>query len=312
MAAQESHDQHFKNVFLDFPKEALDWLLPQAVQTWGAVQQVEFLRQEPRKRKLSDAHLVLDMPILFSFQEARQLLLWLVEFQEDKAKFSIHKLAHYTLDMMEAHPQAVVVPTVLFTDRTRWRKDVARQLESLFLTRTFLHFEYIFIKLFDVQAKDCYQSRNPVVKILLPKMQYPPDERWNVIWQAYWGLYQLVSRALFEKYMDFIDIYAEVTENEHERVIHELQEHKEFVMIRQLILEEGRQEGRQEGLQQGQFELLNRQIAKKFSLPPEHLADSLRGLRLEDLVALGEYLLDCESVDELRTWIHQRRQSNLS
>ncbi len=37
---QESHDQHFKNLFFDFPKEALEWILPQAIQTWGAVQRV--------------------------------------------------------------------------------------------------------------------------------------------------------------------------------------------------------------------------------------------------------------------------------
>ncbi|GAG93041.1 unnamed protein product [marine sediment metagenome] len=59
------------------------------------MRKVEFIRQEPKKRKLSDSKLVLDMPILFSF-ENQQLLLWLVEFQEDKANFSIYKLLRYT------------------------------------------------------------------------------------------------------------------------------------------------------------------------------------------------------------------------
>jgi hypothetical protein len=198
---QEPHDQNFKNLFLDFPTEALEWIFPQAIQTWGPVQHVEFLRQEPKKRKLSDSHLVLDMPILFSFQHDKQLLLWLVEFQEAKARFSIYKLARYTLDMMEAHPGAVVIPTVLFTDRKTWRKDVVRQIEILFNNRVFLHFEYVFIKLFDFHARDYYHIPNPVVKILLPKMQYAPEECWEVIRQAYIGLFQLVSLALFDEFV---------------------------------------------------------------------------------------------------------------
>ncbi len=99
--AQESHDQNFKNLFLDFPQEALEWILPQTLQQWGPIRQIEFLRQEPKKRKLSDSFLALDMPILFSF-EAQQILLWLVDFQEDKAKFSIYKLLRYQETVMIA------------------------------------------------------------------------------------------------------------------------------------------------------------------------------------------------------------------
>lgn len=70
------------------------------------------------------------------------------------------------------HPQALVIPTVLFTDRTKWRKDVVRKLETKLNDRLFLHFEYLFFKLFDFNARDYYNIKNPVVKILLPKMNY--------------------------------------------------------------------------------------------------------------------------------------------
>ena len=82
-------------LLLDFPKETLYLLFPQAEETFGRIHKIDFLRQEPKKHKLSDSSLALDMPILFSF-EHQQLLLWLVEFQEDKAKFSIYKLLRYT------------------------------------------------------------------------------------------------------------------------------------------------------------------------------------------------------------------------
>ena len=175
------HDHNFKNLFLDFPKEALTWLFPQAEKHWGQVINVEFLRQEPKKHSLSDKSLELDMPILFHF-ERQQLLLWLVEFQEDKNKFSIYKLLRYTTDLMETNPEALVVPTVLFSDRKKWRKPALQHLHTELNNRVFLHFEYVFHKLFDLNARDYYNIENPVVKILLPKMHYKKEDRIERPW----------------------------------------------------------------------------------------------------------------------------------
>jgi hypothetical protein len=143
-----SHDHNFKNVFQDFPKEALEWILPDIPTQLGPIRSVEFICQETAKRRLSDAHLSLDMPILFTF-EKDQVLLWIVEFQENKHRFSIYKLLRYATDLMEKYPDALMIPTVLFTDRTRWRTDVQRQVSSKWGGKLFLHFEYIFLKLFD-------------------------------------------------------------------------------------------------------------------------------------------------------------------
>ncbi len=247
---KQSHDHNFKNLFLDFPKETLKWFFPQAEQNWGQVRKIEFVRQEPKKRKLSEPSLALDMPILFFF-ENQQLLLWLVEFQEDKAKFSIYKLLRYTTDLMEAHPHALVIPTVLFTDKTKWRKDVLRKLQTKLNDRLFLHFEYFFFKLFDFKARDYYDINNPVVKILLPKMNYKKDERIEVIKQAYSGLFQLASRGLFDKYVDFIDVYAEVSKEEQENLYYEIIQHKETIMLAQYIRNRGMKEGMQQGMEQG-------------------------------------------------------------
>lgn len=247
---KQSHDHNFKNLFLDFPVEALELFFPKAQQLWGKVKKIEFLRQEPKKKSLSEAHFVLDMPILFSFDK-QQLLLWLVEFQEDKSKFSIYKLLRYTTDFMEAYPCATVIPTVLFTDRRTWRKDVLRCLDTTFNDRLFLHFEYVFFKLFDFEAHDYYNVCNPLVKILLPKMNYSKDERKKVIFQAYTGLFQLVSSVLFDKYIDFIDVYAEVTLEEQQTLYHDMTQHKESIMLAQYIKDKGKQEGLLLGVQQG-------------------------------------------------------------
>jgi len=297
---QESHDHNFKNLLLDFPKETLELIMPEVLREWGPVRHVEFVRQETKKRKLSDSHLVLDMPILFYFEQ-HQLLLWLVEFQEDKSKFSIYKVLHYTADLMEVHPEAVVIPTVLFTDRRKWRKDVPRQAETKFADRLFMHFEYVFVKLFDFNARDYFDVANPVVKILLPKMNYTPEERWEVIRQAYIGLFQLVSAALFSKYVDFIDVYAEITDKEREILYQETKEDKEVAMLAQYI--------RDKGAREGNAILLNRLLAKKYHISPEGLTPRLKSLSSEDLLELGERILECDSFEDIQRWLRQKKRT---
>ncbi|ACN15613.1 conserved hypothetical protein [Desulforapulum autotrophicum HRM2] len=262
----KSHDHNFKNLFLDFPKETLDWFFPQAGQSWGKVLDVEFLRQEPKKHNLSDSSLELDMPILFNF-ENQQLLLWLVEFQEDKSKFSIYKLLRYTTDLMETHPDALVIPTVLFTDRKKWSKAVLQQLHAQLHDRMFLHFEYVFHKLFDLNARDYYNVDNPVVKILLPKMHYKKEDRIEVIRQAYAGLFQLVSSGLFDKYVDFIDTYAEIEDQEQLNLYNEIVQHKETAMLAQYIRERGMQEGRKEERKQSLISFIRKAKQEGVSVP---------------------------------------------
>jgi len=295
---KQSHDHNFKNLFLDFPKETLEWFFPQAQQNWGQVRKVEFIRQEPKKRKLSEASLALDMPILFSF-ENQQLLLWLVEFQEDKAKFSIYKLLRYTTDLMEAHPQALVIPTVLFTDKTKWRKDVLRKLETRLNDRLFLHFEYMFFKLFDFNARDYYNINNPVVKILLPKMNYKKDERIEVIRQAYSGLFQLASRMLFDKYVDFIDVYAEVSEEEQENLYHEIIQHKETAMLAQYIRDKGMQQGMQQGIIQKAKEDVIEVLELRFGRISPEIIDKINQIndpaKLKELLKKGIQVKEIDS-----------------
>ncbi|MDM8539265.1 hypothetical protein QUF70_21125 [Desulfobacterales bacterium HSG17] len=249
----------------------MEWVLPETLNQFGSIQDIIFIRQEPKKYKLSDSHLALDMPILFNF-EKRQVLLWLLEFQEEKYKFSIYRLLHYTTDMKELFPDALLIPTVLFTDRVKWRKDVDKELHSSFNNRTFLHFEYVKIKLFDYNARDYYNSNNPLVRILLPKMNYRPEERGRVIREAYKGLYQLTNLALFEKYTDFIDVYAEINEDERESLYNELIEHKETVMLAQYIRDKGVRQGVQQGVRQSvlenlevRFESVPGTVAKKIN-----------------------------------------------
>ena len=169
-----------------------------------------------------------------------------MEFQEDKQRFSIYRLLRYTTDLMESHPQATVIPAVLFTKKRKWKKYVQRRIGSRLGTQQFLHFQYQCIRLFDFQARDWYHSRNPIVKILMPKMNYRPEERFEVIRQAYQGLFELVKPMMFDKYADFIDACVEIQEDEREEIYRQITDGEETVMTvmsAQYIKDKGLQEG---------------------------------------------------------------------
>ena len=291
---KQSHDHNFKNLFQDFPREALELFYPRALELYGKLIEVSFVRQEPRKHQLSDAGLDLDMPVLFRFERG-ELLLWLVEFQEDKGKFSIYKLLRYTTDLMEAHPHAVVVPTVLFTDRKDWRKDVPRMLDNGLAGRTFVHFEYVCLRLFALEARDYYTVNNPVAKILMPKMQYPPSERLEVLRRAYLGLYQLASKTLFAKYVDFIDIYAQVQPEEQQALCAEIMENKETAMLAQYI----KDMGRDEGMLFEAREMVNAALGVKFSRVPENISGRLGSINNRDILKeLHKKAILCDSLEQ--------------
>jgi len=148
-------------------------------------------------------------------------------------------------------------------------------------------------------------------------MKYMADERTEVIIQAYKGLFQLATPMLFDKYVDFIDIYAEVLEEEREHIVSELTEQKETVMLAQYIKDKGIQEGIEKGIQKGiergiplgETNLLCTQIAEKYSIPDNKLMPVLENLNSEMLLELGKRILYWDSYDKVQDWIRQQTKN---
>ena len=150
-------------------------------------------------------------------------------------------------------------------------------------------------------------------------MNYTKEERSEVIRQAYRGLFELSPRALFDKYIYFIDLYAEISYSEREGIYQDLQAKKETAMLADYIKEKGVREGVQQGLQQGLREgiqegarqgeqrLLARQISKKYRLPEREFLDDLKRLTSHELEELGEKVLDLDSWDEIMEWYRNRK-----
>ncbi len=137
-------------------------------------------------------------------------------------------------------------------------------------------------------ARDYYNTNNPVVKILLPKMNYKKDERIEVIRHAYSGLFQLASRVLFDKYVDFIDVYAQISEQEQKSLYHEIIQHKETVMLAQYIRQKGMQQGMQQGIIQNAKENIIEVLELRFGKISPEIIDNIN--QINDSAKLKELL----------------------
>ncbi len=140
----------------------------------------------------------------------------------------------------------------------------------------------------DQNFKNLYHIDNPVVKILLPKMDCPPEDRIEVIRHAYMGLFRMAVALLFDKYVDFIDAYAGVCPEERETIYCEITEHKETAMLAQYIKDKGREEGWREGRKEIQRENIVEILQIRFGTIPTGIVDRINSI--EDPNALKNLL----------------------
>jgi hypothetical protein len=245
-----THDAGFKDVVMDYPHETVDWLVPEAIETFGVVEDVAFIREEMKKQWLSDPGRELDIPMKFRFEKGPVILI-LIEHKSDKESFTIEKLAHYTLDLIEMYPGMPIIPIAVFADPAHWRKDVVRVLDHRVMGQTYLYFTFKKVKLKNMDAAEIRESDNPVLHLLSPLMDYPEEDRCRVAADAYINLRRSTDTKRFMKYVDYIDRYAKITKEEKNSLMALLTTRKEGIMLREALMEEGLEKGREEGLEKG-------------------------------------------------------------
>jgi hypothetical protein len=104
-----------------------------------------------------------------------------------------------------------------------------------------------------------------------------------------------------EKYIDFIDAYAQVQPEEQEAICAEIMENKETTMLAQYIKDLGRVEGEVAGEAKGRQAILQHQLNKRFgqNILDFHFQEQLRKATPEQLDLWAERILDAKSVDEV-------------
>jgi hypothetical protein len=231
------------------------------------------------------------VPLLVEWPDGRRAaLLFVLEEESDPRRFSIHRLAHYCLDLAELFATDRVVPVVIFL---RAAVGVAEELRLGGDRHQYLHFHYLRCALGELAYADYRDSDNLVARLTLPSMHYPPERRVEVYAQAVRGLTTLEpdpEKRL--KYLDFIDIYADLSADERLQYAHDYPDEAN-------TMSRFAERFREEGLQQGEARLLERQLRLKFGELPQ---DVLRRLAEADevmLLAWSERVLSASRLDDV-------------
>jgi hypothetical protein len=247
------HDQNFKNLILDYPRQAVAFFAAEEAPADLAAARIVPLRQEQLQERLGERFRELDVPLLVEWPDGRRAgVLFVIEEETQTSRFSIHRLAHYCLDLAEMLETDRIVPVVIFL-RTGTRPESLRLGGE---NHAYLDFRYLACDLPRLAAQDHLHSDNLVVRLNLPNMAHPRELRLDVYAAALSGLATLEKDPNRQsKYADFIDYYASLSDDEVARYNAEyLNERGELMGLAQQLRQEGRQEGRLEGRQEGRLE----------------------------------------------------------
>ena len=171
--------------------------------------------------------------------------------------------------------------------------------------RRYLAFDTLACKLKEIPSERWQHSDNLVARVNLPNMRSSEDRKVEVYAEAIRGLLALErdsdKRA---KYIEFIDIYAGLTENEYRRYQRQYREDSSTMAgVISRAREEGMQQGMQQGMDQGRVEgeraLLERQLRRRFGLLSPQISARLGQASAADLETWAENVLDAPTLDDV-------------
>jgi hypothetical protein len=139
-----------------------------------------------------------------------------------------------------------VVPVVIFLRGTapRYRLDLGGDRSR------YLSFHYLACELGTLGCEDYLESDNIVARLNLPSMRYGPDRKLAVYAAAVRGLVELEPDPEKKlKYLDFIDIYADLDDDERARY---QREYPQEAATMGTFSERFLQQGLEQGLAQGE------------------------------------------------------------
>ncbi len=322
-----SHDQHYKNMILDYPREAIAFFAPEEAQALDQDVKITPVRQEQLQERLGERFRELDVPLLVEWPDGRrEALLFVLEEESDPHRFSILRLAHYCLDIAELMDTRRVVPVVIFL---RSAASLQQHLRLGGDHAEYLSFHYLACHLDQLPATQFLDSDNLVARLNLPQMD--PAGTDKVVRYAY------AIRALLTmepdmdkrlKYVDFVDLYAKLDENERlqweraypmekqqvettserarrlgrEEALKQIEVTSE--RARRLGREEGLQQGLSQGLLDGERELIRRQLVKRFGALPRAVTLRLERADAPELEQWAEQLLEAASLEAIFGPLH--------
>ncbi|WP_185265511.1 DUF4351 domain-containing protein [Halopseudomonas xiamenensis] len=284
-----SHDQNFKNLILDYPRQALEFFAAQEAVGLDQQARITPIRQEQLKERLGDHFRALDVPLLVEWPDGRrETLLFVIEEETDPKRFSIRRLAHYCLDLTELMKTDRVVPVVVFLRNSR---HIPKQLKLGGDRHTYLSFHYLSCELARLDANDWLHSSNLVARLNLPSMRWQQEQKVNIYASAVHGLRTLepdIEKQL--KYLDFIDIYTALDDNERR----EYQERYPLESNKMTQFKERYQS-------EGERSLLYRQLTRRFGPLDDSTEARLQQATTAELERWADNILEARTLEEVFT-----------
>ena len=163
MADTVSHGHNVKNLIVDYPREALAFFAAEEAPAPEDDVHIVPLRQEQLKERLAASYRALDAPLLVKWADGRRkAVVFALEEESDRHRFSPRRLAHYCLDVTEMAKTDRVVPVAIFL------RTAEREPETLVLgteRRPYLRFEYLTCRLAETPAERWFDSDNVVARL---------------------------------------------------------------------------------------------------------------------------------------------------
>ena len=199
--AATSHDQNFKNLILDYPRDALAFFAADEAPAPDDDVVITPVRQEQLKERLGDRFRELDAPLKVEWGDGRrEAVVFVVEEETEPRRFSRHRLAHYCLDLAQLMPTDRVVPVAIFLRAG----DVPGTLVLGTERCPYLTFDHLAFRLAETPYEHWRDSRNVAALVNLPNMRVPADRRVDAYAAAVRGLGAVEADPdMRAKYMTF-------------------------------------------------------------------------------------------------------------
>ncbi|MDO5103008.1 MAG: DUF4351 domain-containing protein [Lautropia sp.] len=301
-----SHDQDFKNLILDYPRQALDFFAHEEAIPPGEKVEITPIRQEMLKDRLGDRFHELDVPLKVEWEDGRrEILLFLLEQESDPSRFSIHRLGVYCLKLAELYDTQRVVPVVIFLKAS---PSLPTHLQLGGDRHKFMSFHYLSCTLGDLPFQQFLASDNIVARICLKYMAGALDDKvalWN---STNTGILQLESDPnKQDKYLDMVNRDLELSDEELQEYARRYpKESEQMAGIFQRKWEEGMQSGLQQGMQQGIEQGLQQGMQQGMRQGVQQGSQSMLArllrLRFGELSATTQARLEAASQTELDQW----------
>ena len=187
-----------------------------------------------------------------------------------------------------------VVPVVIFM---RDSPNIVQHITLGSEHEAYLQFRYIACILPRLPAMAHLNTDNVVTALMLPLMQYAREHRVTVYGEAHRSLRRLEpDPSNRRKYIDFIDIYAALDDEEQQRYKeHYVEEGKEMMGMRERFQQEGRQQGLVSGRQQTLAELL----VERFGPLDARVTARIASASLDELKRWTRQILPARTLEEV-------------